>query len=358
MEDYNEFEKIEEYDSYRIKEIKDEIRNAFANIRFIEDTHTYVWEGKILESSSSFRHSMFENDFDSKNASFGKYKKNMKTNPKTKLTNEYYLKRWKLLGDEAAARGSRVHLYAETYPDLEEPSCDKERGVKAFYDALPENYVLLFHELQMFDSEFYKAGTADMILLNKNTGNIVIADWKTNDKNIFEVYKNKKLKGNFKAFRDNAYNKYSIQLSHYQYMLEKYTSFKVEDKWLIWLISRPNVRVEKDYTYQKVKSSSNSRFHRTYKCKNFKEKIGKALEANREYIVMNVKEADFSEQKFNFGKLKERMSLRKKTFKKLGKQNSFKNKFQSNTDNKSKSKSFDMSFDNDNNKRDKTFDFD
>lgn len=285
-----------------IESIKLNIKNAFANIRFNKENHQYVYNGVILESSSSFRKE-FENSFEAYFSAESKYKSNLKYNPDTKRTAAYYRERWDLLGQEARIRGTRVHLFSETYPDFDEPSCDKERGVTEFFEQLDPKYVLIFQELIMFDAEFYKAGTADLIFLNIETGNLVIGDWKTNDKSIFENYKGKSLKGEFKSYKDTSYNKYSMQLSHYQYILEKYTGMKIEDRWLIWLSTSSKKKEHKDYTYQKINPKHKGKYFRSYSCRNMTERLGKSLESRREKIVMNLKHEPLSTGKLSMDSL-------------------------------------------------------
>lgn len=285
-----------------IKEVKQSIKNAFANIRFNKENHQYIYNGVILESSSSFRKE-FENQFESYYSAESKYKSNLKHNSETKRTAAYYRERWDLLGQEARIRGTRVHLFSETYPDFDEPSCDKERGVVEFFEQLDPKYVLIFQELIMFDAEFYKAGTADLIFLNTETGNLVIGDWKTNDKSVFEYYKGKSLRGEFKGYRDTGYNKYSMQMSHYQYILEKYTNFKVEDRWLIWLSTGSKKKEHKDYSYQKINPILKGKCFRSYSCRNMTAKMSKSLESRRETIVMNLKKEPLSTGKLSMESL-------------------------------------------------------
>jgi hypothetical protein len=87
----------------------------------------------------------------------------------------------------------------------------------------------------MYDTDIKKAGTADLILLNKKTGKLVIADWKTNSVNLIQCYKGKKLKAPFNTMFDNKLNVYKLQMSLYQVLIEKNTPYEVEDRWLIWL---------------------------------------------------------------------------------------------------------------------------
>ena len=285
-----------------LNSIKQEVRNAFSNIRFNKENHQYIYQGVILESSSAFR-SEFENSFEAYFSAESKYKSNLKHNPETKRTAAYYRERWDLLGQEARTRGTRVHLFSETYPDFEEPSCPKERGVVEFFEQLDPKYILLFQELIMFDAEFYKAGTADMIFLNTETGNLVIGDWKTNDKSVFECYKGKSLRGEFKVYKDTGYNKYSMQMSHYQYILEKCTRFKVEDRWLIWLSTSSKKKDHKDYSYQKINAILKGKCFRSYSCRNMTEKIANSLESRREKIIMNLKQEPLSKGKLSLESL-------------------------------------------------------
>jgi len=287
-----------------IEEIKLKIRNAFANIKFEESTHTYTCDGYILESSSAFR-SQFEEEFKTDFSALSKYKSNVKKNPSTKKNTEYYKRRWDLIALEAVTMGKRVHAFAETYPDFDEPICNKEKGVVEFFNNLEEEYELIYQELAMYDMEFYKAGTADLIFLNKKTGKIIIGDWKSNNKSIFECYNNKKLKGNFKSYASTSYNKYSMQLSHYQYILEKYTGLEVEDRWLIWLSTGSKKKKESRYKYQKVNPCKKGDYYRVYSCRNFVSKLAKSLEERRVDILKNVKKQSFMETIFNMDELEQ-----------------------------------------------------
>ena len=68
----------------------------------------------------------------------------------------------------------------------------------------------------MYDVKSKKAGTIDLILLNKETGKLIIVDWKTNFANLIQCYGNKKLKAPFKHVHDSKLNKYKLQLSTYK----------------------------------------------------------------------------------------------------------------------------------------------
>lgn len=271
-----------------IEEIKNILTDAFSNILFNEEDHEYVLNGYQLTSVTQ-NLANYVVDFNSYYAAESAYKNALKKNPNTTLTAAYFRQRWDLIGKEASAKGTRVHLYAEAYPDLQEPRDEKEEGVIEAYKYFEDNgYEVIFKEFVVYDDEYKKAGTIDLILYNKKTGNIVLADWKTNDKHLFESKKGRNLKGVFKEYQDTSYNQYSIQLSHYQYMIEKVTDLIVEDKILIWLNSNPRKK-KGDYVYQRVDTLYKSDNVKMYLCRNLKDKIKKELLSRKDDIISKVK---------------------------------------------------------------------
>jgi len=114
-----------------------------------------------------------------------------------------------------------THTYTRNGQTL--PSVSKK--IKTFYGEIAAL------ELRMYHEEFSYAGTADIILRNTETGNYVIADYKTN-KDLFKNYKGKTMKMPFEQMLDCPMSKYEIQLSYYQMMLEA-QGVTVEDRWII-----------------------------------------------------------------------------------------------------------------------------
>ena len=216
-------------DSVRLK-----IQNSFSGLSFDEESHTYALNGKQLISTTTYL-KRFTDSFNSFHASEAKEKKILRLNPNDKRTARYYRARWKHLKDEAAIMGTRVHLYAECYPDFDYPSDWREQGVLDFYKWLPSHYIVLFTELRVYDEETLHAGTVDGLLYNTKTGKLVIYDWKTNVRNINELYKNKNMKGDFSKLKSTSLNKFTVQLSDYANVITKNTGFEFEDRWVIWL---------------------------------------------------------------------------------------------------------------------------
>ena len=97
------------------------------------------------------------------------------------------------------------------------------------------------------------AGTADIILYNKQTNKFIIADYKTN-KDLFKNFKGKKLKAPFNNLLDSPFDKYNIQLSMYQILFEL-TGYEVENRFIIWL--KPDAEYEIYYTQDLRKEINN-----------------------------------------------------------------------------------------------------
>lgn len=237
---------------------KQTLLNTFRGIRLEDSTHTYYVGKKKYPSSTTSIVGKFANKFDEQ-------KMSKLVAAKEGVTQEEILARWAAIREEACERGSLVHKCMEYVPfssydealailedKLTEPEFvqlfnEKElrqvsSGIK-WYNWLRkkygDKYEVLVLELMMFMPEFLHCGTADIILLNKETGKLVIADWKTN-KDLFqlEYYKNRRkkyFKYPFKELLDCPHSKYILQFSHYQMMIEKRTHLEVEDRWCIWL---------------------------------------------------------------------------------------------------------------------------
>ena len=223
------------------KQINKELNECFNGLVFDADKHKYTLNNKHLISTTTFLKRFFS-PFNSYMISEAKGNKNLRNNPLDTRTGQYYRKRWKNLGTEAATQGTRVHDYAETYPYFDEPRDIMEQGVLDFYNWIPANYEVVALELRVYDEETKHAGTIDGILYNRDTGKLVIFDWKTNKKDICEQYGNKKMLNEFKEFPDTSFSKFTLQLSDYANTLNKNTPYEVEDRWIVWLNKNENNR--------------------------------------------------------------------------------------------------------------------
>ena len=92
----------------------------------------------------------------------------------------------------------------------------------------------LIMEQTMYHFEYMFGGTADITLLNEKTGNIILADYKTN-KNLFNNFGGQMMLGEWGFLLDESFSHYIIQLNIYKIMLEQIIGIEVESMKLVWL---------------------------------------------------------------------------------------------------------------------------
>ena len=212
-----------------VRKTRTHILSQFKGLTFQDRYHSYRFQNQDLCSATSFVNKLtppFNPDM-ANIVARSKGAKGLPNNP------DYYTQRWAFKRDEAANRGSRVHLFAEQYPILDEPEDALEEGVCNFYDYMEDaGYEVIIMELRMTDGKL--AGTCDLLLRHKVTGKYVIADWKTNAKDIEEeMYYHKPIEL-VPELKDNSAGKFSIQLSIYKYILES-KGIEIDELWAIHL---------------------------------------------------------------------------------------------------------------------------
>lgn len=229
--------------------IKDQILKCFPNIKLDEESHTYTYNSEKLTSTSKYISAFELKPFNSHNISVGvsrnqnssvyKYSKDLKIQDFL-VKKEDIMIRYKLMGEEAVAKGKRIHSYTELYPFFIKPSCDQEYATLVwFYKYLgtKTNYVYIGSEIKIYDTKTKKAGTIDLLLFNTKTKKLVICDWKSNKSSLVMSYGSDKLAKPFNNLSNCLYVKYSLQLSDYKNILESNTPFEVEDMFIIHLFN-------------------------------------------------------------------------------------------------------------------------
>ena len=221
-----------------ISSTTERLTQSFNKLEFDEKNHIYRVDGEIFPSTTKMLKA-FHKPFDQDAvagfvAGKGKFKG---------------MSKWQVLNlwQEQRDFGTRTHLFGERYVyECIKPSNDSELGIVQWWMDLPKKYVPVKLELQVYSEVYKYAGTADIILMNTETGNLVIADYKTNASDIHKSYG--KMKDPFKGImKDTAFNKYQLQMSHYEIPLNE-KGFTVEARILVWLVPNPNKnRLYKQY---------------------------------------------------------------------------------------------------------------
>ena len=115
-----------------------------------------------------------------------------------------------------------------------------------FYNWWKEDHILLKSEFVIGDSSSKVCGTIDNLSLNTKTNELVIFDYKTNKEIKRKNARNECLLDCLSHLQSCEYSKYSLQLSLYSYIIEKISSFKISDSYIVW--------VSGDNGYELIKS--------------------------------------------------------------------------------------------------------
>ena len=201
-------------------------------ISFNSKEHNYMVDGNRIKNSVSQLIETFFPDFDSEYWSRMKAKERLdflgKKYGKEQLDElqKKILDEWDTKREEAAKKGTLLHEVIEKYYnniDIKEfPPEFKyfEEFIKKYPSIKPYRT-----EWRVFDSKASIAGTIDMVY-EKPSGELFIFDWKRSTKLVNDI--GAVIKSDFEYGFDelndlsnNSYNKYSLQLNLYKYILEE-----------------------------------------------------------------------------------------------------------------------------------------
>ena len=187
--------------------------------KFDEPSHTYTYDGKIIYGVTSFLE-RFIKQFDSEYWS-------KKKAADEGVTQEEMLARWDAKRDRSCELGHNVHNYIENFyekgiTDLTDDVQANERieKFKAIYESRLNKLESIGSEIRVLSKVWGLAGTIDKLYLFDNT--IIVGDWKTNQKiKTDKDFSFGKLLYPFENYKENELNKYSLQISLYQLLLEE-----------------------------------------------------------------------------------------------------------------------------------------
>ena len=93
-----------------------------------------------------------------------------------------------------------------------------------------------FSEVIVYSKELGIAGTIDVLMMNKNSNEYVLIDWKTSKRIDTSAYgKRTGISTVTRDVPDCNYYHYSLQLSLYRYLMEKYYGFKINNQYIVQL---------------------------------------------------------------------------------------------------------------------------
>ena len=203
---------------------------------FDEASHRYTFNEIELISVTTFLSKFFskfdEEEVVNKIISSNNYK--ISTYQYYLKTKEEIIKEWR----DCAKLGTELHKQIEDYL-IDDTTIYPEDSIlkkefSFFLNFLNDhpNEEFVASELRVFDMEAKIAGTIDGLFKNKD--GYIIYDWKRSKEIKFKNHFNKALKP-INHLDDCNYNKYSLQLNTYKYILEKNYNIKVVDMYIVIL---------------------------------------------------------------------------------------------------------------------------
>lgn len=198
------------------------------------------------------------------------------TNPKYfGMTPQELVKSWEI----AANEGTEVHKEIDQYIKHGiSPVLPKSELAVSWLNSIDQNRYQIRSETILFAKEIKLAGTVDVIVQDRLTNVIDIYDWKTSKSIDKTSFKNKM--GNTPAsanIMDCNYITYSLQLSLYRYLLERYYGMRVNKLTLLHLNGGSVI---------------------PYDCKYMEDTIVEFLKYDREALVRKTEESLTKEYSF------------------------------------------------------------
>lgn len=218
-----------------------ELNKAFGDFKFYEDGHYYTYKDQPIEIGATGLISQYENEFK-------KQEMAERVASKKGVSVIDVLNDWDYRAKFATTKGTTCHERAqslwsgEQWIPLEFDKSEEYRQavLKIVQQAINFNldykdrFEHLADEFVIGSYEYNIASAIDHLFINKMTGELVMVDYKTNS----DIHKNeryaKKMKIPLNNLRDITLNHYAIQLSIYKYLIEKYTSLKVSEFFIVW----------------------------------------------------------------------------------------------------------------------------
>lgn len=217
-----------------------ELHNAFKDIIFIEDGHRYIWKNNKDVTITSVT-SLINKYKQSFNVDF--YSRKKATELGVSVID--VLRMWDEERIHGSTKGSIMHEGLEYYwqnkriistvDTSDVVDMDRMRSnlrviskqTTKFYDDFKDRYVPVKLEMIVGDKDYNIAGQFDGLFYDTESEHYVLLDYK-NDKKFTKTQQYGK---NFRRPITNVaeceFNKYSLQLSLYRYIIEKNTNIKI-----------------------------------------------------------------------------------------------------------------------------------
>lgn len=244
---------------------------AFNDVSFDEASHTYTdSKNTTYVSSTQFIKKFYPpKDWD---------EQAKKTAEKRGVDVEELKKEWKNKGEHATTLGTELHAVMEylwnkkdypgnkekmdKFPGMYEEFLARKKVCQDIFRKMKRIYVPIANEFVVNDSINGIAGTIDFLAYDTLHNQYVIIDWKSSgtfkrENTYGENRSHVKLLAPFELYDAANVNEYSLQLSLYKYIIEKYTNIKIGEMLLFQLpkageLPRVEKCVDMTYGYKKI----------------------------------------------------------------------------------------------------------
>jgi len=214
------------------------ITKQFYSLTFEEKRHIYCWEGARVPRSVSALVEEHVPPFDKT--------KWLPICAKKENISEHELEhRWQTINQLACDLGHETHAFMERYSGLQTPMTPQEQAGIKFLTFILKEYEIVAREIRMYSREFGYAGTADLLLRHRKTGELALADYKTNA-DLFKRWA--MLLFPFNYLENHPYNHYQLQFSYYQIMLEE-IGLSITKRLLAYLKADATYKIYECYSF-------------------------------------------------------------------------------------------------------------
>lgn len=217
--------------------------NEFNGIKYFDEPHEYFYDNKQFISVTTLNNK-YVDPMDTN------YWVNYKANEHNVLPHKIKIA-WDFLKNKGTFKGSIVHDYIENlylnkvfkYPTesvyskfgfdpIKKEYNITKKQVDSFYKDSFNKLLPIKTEFVVYDIEAMIAGMIDMIFYNVKMQEYQLWDWKTNKSFSFKT--NRRLLGELSLLDDSDMEIYSLQLSMYKYIIEKYLKIKLGKSYIVW----------------------------------------------------------------------------------------------------------------------------
>lgn len=228
----------------RLRQIQDELSAMFRDLRFDPVRHLYFVNAENYPSVSK----KLEDHYEKFNkAEWLPRCAEKESRELGRVVTKWELEqKWDKKRDDACDMGHDTHDFLEHFRPGREHLADipqKKAGMKFLQEYVfckNPRYFIIHQEFRMIHRLFKYCGTCDLLLWDSWTDTIILLDWKTNE-DLFKTYG--WLKAPFTRFESNPFNKYQLQFSYYQLMIEQSKKYKINERWLVYLDNEENYTI-------------------------------------------------------------------------------------------------------------------